>query len=336
MKNSETLTAASEPKARKGPVFTKFRAATTAVVFALATLCGIFVWRLRSPGELPDLGDPFDLERARQPIVIADQDNAYAAYAEARIDLAKAPDDDVWQAASNADEEALRWSKARPEVRDWHEQNRWALLIWREGSERRDALYHQPGEYSFGTLLGLMQEVYIHNALAALEGSRLEEQGKHAEAWGWYRAMLRSSRMVGRHAGLVERNYGARMHDLATKRILRWAADERVDARMLRRALDDVLAADRLTAPVSDALKIEYLATVRDLRELKLLSREIPLPGGTGGLLDRYAPGTAQAIQQMRFKGTNDIERSRRVVRFLFANWLARLTSPPRNEQQAK
>ena len=81
-----------------------------------------------------------------------------------------------------------------------------------------------------------------------------------AEAWGWYRAMLRSSRMVGRHAGLVERSYGARMHDLATKRILRWAADERVDARMLRRALDDVLAADRLTAPVSDALKIEYLA----------------------------------------------------------------------------
>ena len=45
MKNSETLTAASEPKARKGPVFTKFRAAATAVVFALATLCGIFVWR---------------------------------------------------------------------------------------------------------------------------------------------------------------------------------------------------------------------------------------------------------------------------------------------------
>ena len=36
--------------------------AATAVVFALATLCGIFVWRLRSPGELPDLGDPFDLE----------------------------------------------------------------------------------------------------------------------------------------------------------------------------------------------------------------------------------------------------------------------------------
>ena len=42
---------------------------------------GVFVWRLRSPGELPDLGDPFDLARARQPIVIPDRDNAYAAYA---------------------------------------------------------------------------------------------------------------------------------------------------------------------------------------------------------------------------------------------------------------
>jgi hypothetical protein len=89
-----------------------------------------------------------------------------------------------------------------------------------------------------------MQEVFIHNALAALEGSRLEEQGKMAEAWVWYRAMLRSSRMVSRHAGLVERRYGAKMHFLAAKRILRWAADPRVDAGLLRRALDDVLAAD--------------------------------------------------------------------------------------------
>jgi hypothetical protein len=328
MSNGENQSAAPQATPRKKRVFTRFRAASWAVGIALATIFGMFLWRLWSPGEVPDLGDPFDVELARKPVVIADGDNAYAAYAQARIDLSKLPDN-VGDAAWKADEGGVRWSKAKAEVRAFHEQNRPALELWRQGSERPDALYHQPADFRFGTLLGLMQEVYIHNAFAALEGSRLEEEGKMEEAWKWYRAMLRASRMVGRHGGLVERRYGAMMHELAAKRILRWAADERVDGKMLRQALDDVLAADRLTAPISDALKLEYLATIRDLRELDTFSRQIPLPGGNGGLLDRYLPGPARhGLQEFRFKATNDVERSRRVVRFLFANWLAQVDKP--------
>ena len=214
---------------------TRFRLFAWGVMIALATFTGVFVWRVRSAGELPDLGDPFDVAAARQPVVIADRDNAYVAYAAARIDTAVVPDE-IGEAAWKADEDALRWSKANSASLELVEKYRWALEILREGSQRTDAMYHQPGEYSVHTVLGLMQEVFIHNALAGLEGSRLEEQGKMAEAWVWYHAMLRSSRMVGRHAGLVERRYGAKMHELAVKRILRWAADPRVDAAMLRRA----------------------------------------------------------------------------------------------------
>ncbi len=329
MEDLRTSTAASETKGAKRTPFTRFRVYATAVVVALAAVGGVFVWRLRSPGELPDLGDPFDVAEARKPVVIPDRDNAYKAYAEARIRLADMPDalgDAAWD--FNEDR-LLHWSKAKPEVREWLEQNRWALEIWREGSERRDALYHQPGEYSVDTLLGLMQEVFIHNALAALEGSRLEEQGKMAEAWVWYRAMLRSSRMVGRHAGLVERRYGAKMHERAAKRILRWAEDPRVDAEMLRRALEDVQAADRLTAPVSDSLKLEYLLLSRELNELKLVSGEIPLPGGKDGVLEHVVPGQWRGtVQKYRFTASNDIERSRRVIRFLFTNWLAQVDKP--------
>ncbi len=328
MADLRTSTAVSETKGAKRTPFTRFRVCATAVVVALAAIGGIFWWQLRSPGELPDLGDPFDVAVARQPVVIADRDNAYAAYAEARIRLADMPDA-IGDAAWDHHEDRLHWSKAKPEAREWLEQNRWALEIWREGSERRDALYHQPGEYSVDTLLGLMQEVYFHNALAALEGSRLEEQGKMAEAWGWYRAMLRSSRMVGRHAGLVERRYGARMHERAAKRIVRWAADPRVDAEMLRRALEDVQAADRLTAPVSDALKVEYLLLSRELNELKLVSGEISLPGGKDGVLEHLVPGNWRGtVQKYRFRASNDIERSRRVIRFLFTNWLAEVDKP--------
>ena len=52
-------------KAAKRTPLNRFRLFALAVVIALATLVGIFVWRLRTEGELPDLGDPFDVTLAR-------------------------------------------------------------------------------------------------------------------------------------------------------------------------------------------------------------------------------------------------------------------------------
>jgi hypothetical protein len=307
---------------------TRFRVLAFAVVGALAALAGISVWRMRSLGDLPDVGDPFDVALALQPVVIADGDNAYVAYAAARINLAEIPED-FWDAAFEAREGALTWSKAKPGFRAIQKKNRAALEIWREGSERPDALFEQPAKRSFDTILTLLQEVFIHSAMAALEGSRLEEQGAMAEAWQWYQAMLRSSRMVERHGALVERRYGAQMHELAARCILRWAADPRVDAGMLRRALDDALVADRLTPPLSDAVKSDYLATMRELGELNMFPRFIPLPGGEGGLLDRVLPGSVRrGFQQFRFRASNETERSRRAFRLLFANWLAQVDKP--------
>jgi len=198
---------------------TRFRVLTLAVVGALAIFAGISVWRSRSLGDLPDVGDPFDVVLARQPVLIADGDNAYVAYAAARINLAEIPKD-FWDAAFEAREGAFTWSKAKPDVRAIQENNRAALEIWSEGSERPDALFEQPDKRSSETNLNLLREVFIHSAIAALEGARLEEQGAMAEAWKWNRAMLRSSRMVQRHGALVERTYGAHMHELAARCIL--------------------------------------------------------------------------------------------------------------------
>ena len=108
-----------------------------------------------------------------------------------------------------------------------------------------------------------------------------------------------------------------------------WAAEPGVDAGMVCGTLDDVHAADRLTAPISDALKLEYLLELRELNELNFLSRELPLPGGQGGLLDlRRSGGSRRNLQHFRFRATNDVERSRRVIRFLFTNWLAKVDKP--------
>ena len=96
--------------------------------------------------------------------------------------------------------------------------NRPALATWREGTERPDAMYHQPGQLAADTLLPVSQDIRTLGRLAGLEGSRHEEQGQLEEAWGWYKAMLRASRHVGRHGVLIERMIGAaNFHDSAAR-----------------------------------------------------------------------------------------------------------------------
>ena len=115
--------------------------------------------------------------------------------------------------------------------------------------------------------------------------------------------------------------------------ILRWAADPRVDAAMLA-ALEDVSAADRLTPPFSDVLKLEYLMALRDLKELIAIPNGIPLPGGPGGLLSRVPASVITGeIQRFRFRASNDPEKSRRAfVSSSPTGWL-RLTGRPQIER---
>jgi hypothetical protein len=101
---------------------------------------------------------------------------------------------------------------------------------------------------------------------------------------------------------------------------------------LLRRALEDALTADLLTSPLSEALKLDYLIVTRDLDEMKLLPTEIPLPGGKEGLLEHLVPpwrtAVRREIQQYRFRASNELERSRRALRLVYANWLAQVDKP--------
>src|SRR5262249_31007624 len=65
---------------------------------------------------------------------------------------------------------------------------------------------------------------------------------------------------------------------------------------------------------------------------MKLLPRDIPLPGGKEGLLENVVPpwrvAVRREIQQFRFRSLNEPERSRRAIRLIFANWLAQVDKP--------
>jgi hypothetical protein len=284
----------------------------------------VWVWRMRSLDGLPDVGDPFDLTEALRPIEISDDNNAYVAYSDANrlLSLSKMPD-----AVTRVDWAKVTWSTSAPEVRAFLEESRPALEAWRAGTKRPDALYYQPGMLAADSVLPVVQNLRMFGWLAALEGTRLEEKGAMAEAWSWYNSILRCSRHAGKHGVVIERMVGAAIFETACRRISHWAADPRVDAVVLRRALAESLEADALTPPLSESMKLEYLMFVRDLKELRVIADEIPMPGGQSGWPEKLATstGTKTQLQRARLRITNDLERSRRVLRLLYANWLPQL-----------
>ncbi len=279
----------------------------------------------RSVNGLPDVGDPFEVAEARRPVDLPDDDNAFVKYIDARRQLTRFP-----SAMARTEWTKLTWSKAGTEFRDYLGANRPALNTWRQGTERPDAMYHQPGEMAADTMLPVVQDLRNLGRLAGLEGSRLEEQGSLAEAWACYKGMLRSSRHVGRHGVLIERLIGAAIFQDSARCIIHWAEDPRVSVALLRTALADTVAADRLTVALSETMKLDYIVCLRDLDELRVIVTDIPMPGGPNGMLEKIvaASGAKAQVQRIRLRATNDVERSRRVLRLLYANWLPQVDKP--------
>jgi hypothetical protein len=108
-----------------------------------------------------------------------------------------------------------------------------------------------------------------------------------------------------------------------------WADDPGVDPALLRRALADVREMDAMT-PVSDMLKAEYVRTMALLDDTppglanSAFSRGITSGDATEWY--RYNP----VFKPLAWFFRNEPRRSRRLVRQVYANWLARCDERPR------
>jgi hypothetical protein len=133
-----------------------------------------FVYRATRLTGLPDCGHPFDVE-AFGPQEVPDAENAFVEYRKAAKLYKEMPssiDDDAFYLAMNEG-----WSEANGDVRKWVADNRACLEVWRRGTEKHDALNHQPKDVAFDTLLPVVQAARDFARLARLEGARLEEAG---------------------------------------------------------------------------------------------------------------------------------------------------------------
>jgi hypothetical protein len=276
---------------------------TAAFVIVLAG----FIWHRFAAGW--DVGEPFDVHRFVS-VAVPDDQNAFTYYREAHDRFVNEPavmrSDKTRDAFSKNCEQAIDggWGRANEQVRDWLLANRPALDVWKRGTECADALAVPPAELTLATLLPVSQSLREFVRPALLEAARVSAEKSPAEAWTWYRALLRSSRHVGRHSATIGRMIGGAVHALAVEPVLRWSARSELTAGDLRHVLADVLAIDEMTPPVSDNLKAEYLVCRQAVE----------------------ANGAGWSGLPLRLTGYP--ERMRRALNLIYANWLSQADRP--------
>jgi hypothetical protein len=285
----------------------------TAVLFVtglLALFSGALYLRLNGPPR--SVSEPFDVQSFAS-IYVPTETNAVVLFRQA---APKFTDQHAFVAGRRSTESAnfydnydaslADWTRANKDVRDWLELNRPAMELWKEGSQANDALDVPPRELTIASDSGLTMKTRSFARLAVLEASRLKSAGRLMAAWEWYRAALRTSRLIAMHTGSTPRLVGAGVYSMAAEAITPWSATSELTAQDLRRALRDVLAIEKMTPPTSDFLKAEYLAVWNstDWAQSQL--------GSVGTVFQLFGAS----------------EKARRSLNLIFANWLSQASLP--------
>jgi hypothetical protein len=285
---------------------------TSAVALCLTLIAtALAIWWLTSLNGLPDIGEPFDIAAFRA-FSIPDDQNAFTFLRRADEKLTPYPS-----------YFSLSWSQADPKVRDWVEANRQAIELFQQGADQSDAANPAGESVVNGQRLAF---------LVLLEGDRRQERGDTAGAWDCYRAVLRMATHTRRRGSLRQRqDLDAYWNGLLQKQLEIWAADPRTTIAQLRNALDDVLKSEPRPDWDSFAIKAAYLEMVRALEQpLPPVAREEIGWEYTYRLGDmQLSPDMVGYLSAARRFLLREPERSRRVLRLLYANYLAHLETRP-------
>jgi hypothetical protein len=300
------------------------RTALAALYVLLVATAGVFLWRASRLSGVPDIGDPFDTRPLRM-LRVPDDRNAFPLYKRACDRLKRDPV--MERKVLNA---PYAYPKGDAQAVAYLAANAEALALWRQGCERPEALYVPVDELTFETRLPAVQDHRQFVRLALVEASRLQGAGDVAGAWGWYRAILRGSRHVGNHGFAIGRLVGTAEYVAAATPIRAWMADPRVDAALLRRALRDVREANAMTGPDAELFQIEYISAMKDLKDPRRIMKFFMEDPWSVEPVDRkvwwhHLPAYWQASWFLNAEP----ERSRRIFRLAFANWLAHCDEPP-------
>lgn len=297
------------------------RIALAFVYLLILMVLAVLAWRALSLRELPDIGEPVD--PSEFAVRVPEDRNAFTLYKQASAVYRDTSRDEY-----RVDPSAWKvtdWSQADPVVRRWVEDNREALGLWLRGSERDEAQLFDPHTVTFMTILTPINDLRAFERMAVLEASRRMGEGDVAGAWELYRGVLRASRHAGMRGSTIQRLIGMAMVRQVMPAVEVWLADPRVDAALLRRALDDVKAVEAMTPPNSEAVKVEYLMVRNELMMPERFGETTrSIRSHSTKPLDHF-PGAARAYLWLK----REPERGLRLLRLLFASWLSHCDKPP-------
>ena len=276
-----------------------------------------FLYRGYRISRVPEIGDPFDVD-AFGTVDLEPADNAMTHYVVAdRLRVSSsAPDDELETALE------LGWSHTSTAVKKWLDDNQPALKEWRKGTELAQVVAEQPKVLRIDSTLDVLNYARNFTRLSRLQAEHSLHDGDIAEAWNWLHASHRASRHVQMNGCLIQRLVGISMFKTTAQGIQRWAADPRVTANQLREALDDYADADRLTPPLSVAMKAEYCMlknTLADADGLLVLSDD---------QLGRPYDSMRRSVLYLN----GEPELSRRLFQHVFANLLTDIDKPLREQ----
>jgi hypothetical protein len=291
----------------------------TLVLVVCVALAGtaLAIWWLRSLNGLPDIGDPFDVAEFRA-FRIPDEQNALTLMRRAAEKVTPTP---------------LNVNLGDPRLHDWFEANRPLVDLFIQAAECADGISgpedvddrrYYPFQSNWGGTLF---------AMTYIEGGRRADRGDMAGAWDCYRAILRMYVHLRRRERLTTRVRADLNHGDLQQRLAKWAADPRTTIPQLRRALEEVVACRPRPEWDAFTLKREYL----DL--MQFLDGPVNPPPEQIEEELTYRLGDVELsadlrlrLHSIRRRLAREPERSRRVVRLLFANWLAHVenTDPQR------
>jgi hypothetical protein len=287
------------------------------LIFGLLIAAALLeIYRSSSLIGLPDVGDPFDMALFDAGRVPPEQD-AFEPLRKAQAKLTQMPS----IAGSGKRGGSVTWAEATPELRDWLAANRGLLETFWEASERPDATLNpvtdRGGRYYFVFIGGLARLVF-------LEASRLEALGDMEEAWSLYRSVLRVKVHVMRRGSIFQRYITDRNFGALRTQIASWAADSRTEVLLLRHALDDVKKSEPRPEWDASSLKLEYMGMMTELDAEYGIVRQGDGDDTRIRIWGEELAGNLKAsAYAVRRYVRHEPERSRRVLRLVFANWLA-------------
>jgi hypothetical protein len=286
-------------------------------LLAIAAVGSFVIWRATSLRAIPEIGEPFDT-KAFGTVDLPDDLNAFNYYRQA---AAKFRDD------PSLGGPYFSWAQASPRDREWLYANSEAMELWYVGTTMDRAVYIQPKDLRIDSPLDVVQSLRRMSRLAHLVGLRMEAQGDLDEAWGWYRAGLRCSRHCGKNGGFIDRLIGLTMYSQMEKPVRAWADHPNQSPSSLRRALDEVLAINAMTPSFAENLRSEYFAfsAFLDRPDVSLAKIEIQIAESKSRPDISPFGSMKETLWRLILR---EPERSRRLIRVVWANWLSAADLP--------